>query len=235
VVGGPPGLFGGRHPGSSLPVAEPACAVRSRCGGPWNSYARRAASHSLAKILDSRIERVGGFDRSRRAGDLELIRIAAHDRAAIDEVVEHERKAAPGEQFRPVKQAEMQMWGGGVAGVAELADSIPSSDAFAWLNGYAARLHMRIGGIDICRELKNDVIAAIVPGRVYGDRRLRRRFLRLAVADRDDRAVSHGEYIGAEGVVLFAPVSSPPPRAYEVCCWHIADVQRALTNVCFRG
>jgi hypothetical protein len=122
---GPPGLFGGRHPGSSLAVAEPACAVRSRCGGPWNSYARRAASHSLAKILDSRIERVGGIDRSRRAGDLELIRIAAHDRAAIDEAVEHERKAAPGEQFRPVKQAEMQMRGGGVAGVAELADSIP--------------------------------------------------------------------------------------------------------------
>ena len=112
-------------PGSSLAVAEPACAVRSRCGGPWNSYARRAASHSLAKILDSRIERVGGFDRSRRAGDLELIRIAAHDRAAIDEAVEHERKAAPGEKIRPVKQAEMQMWGGGVAGVAELADFDP--------------------------------------------------------------------------------------------------------------
>ena len=56
----------------------------------------RAASHSLAKILDSRIERVGGIDRSPRAGDLELIRIAAHDRAAIDEAVERERKAAPG-------------------------------------------------------------------------------------------------------------------------------------------
>src|SRR6478736_3388001 len=112
---GPPGLFGGCHPGSSLPVAEPACAVRSRGGGPWNSYARRAASHTLAKILDSRIERLGGFDRS------------------------------------------------GPAGVAELADSIPSSDAFAWLNGYAAWLLMRVRGIDICRVLKNDVIAAIVP------------------------------------------------------------------------
>ena len=85
----------------------------------------RAASHSLAKILDSRIERVGGIDRSPRAGDLELIRIAAHDRAAIDEAVEHERKAAPGEEIRPVKEADMQMRGGGVAGVAELAEFDP--------------------------------------------------------------------------------------------------------------
>jgi hypothetical protein len=80
--------------------------------------AARCDHTGSGKVLDTWIERVGGFDQSRSSRDLQPARIASHHSDGISEAVEDERKAAAGEEIWLVKKAKMEMGGGGVTSIA---------------------------------------------------------------------------------------------------------------------